>query len=98
MRKAPDGLSEYLQMLSPLIGDIRTERTTRGIIEGIMASGSLRMNQIALFSPYIQGAERGLETGTATGGRRDGKTVGADRGATGGGIAGGGCRAAGGSR
>lgn len=50
-----DGLSDYLEMLSPLIGDLRTGRTAQGIIEGIIAAESLRMNQIALFSPSVQG-------------------------------------------
>lgn len=49
-------LNEYLERLSPLIGDLRTKRTTQGIIEGIMAAGSLRMNQIALFSPSVRRA------------------------------------------
>lgn len=53
MTDAADGLSQYLQVLSPLIGDLRTQRTTQGIIEGIIASGSLRMNQIARFSPSV---------------------------------------------
>ena len=54
------GLSEYLEVLSPLLGDLRTKRTTHGIIEGIMAAGSLRMNQIALFSPSVRRASRRL--------------------------------------
>lgn len=60
MEVTTDGLREYLKVLSPLIGDLRTGRTARGIIEGIIASESLRMNQIALFSPSVQGGRRGL--------------------------------------
>ena len=55
-----DGLSKYLQVLAPLIGDLRTQRTTEGIIEGIMAAGSLRMNQIARFSPSVRRRKWGL--------------------------------------
>ncbi len=53
MTEETDGLGQYLQVLSPLFGDLRTQRTTQGIIEGIMAAGSLRMNQIARFSPSV---------------------------------------------
>ena len=60
MEVRTDGLSDYLEILSPLIGDLRTERTAQGIIEGIIAAESLRMNQIALFSPSVQGARRGV--------------------------------------
>lgn len=55
-----DGLSEYMEILEPLIGDERTGRTARGIIGGIYAAGSLRMNQIAAFSPSIERGIRGL--------------------------------------
>lgn len=48
-----NGLNEYLQVLSPLMGDLRTQQTAQGIIEGIVTAGSLRMNQIALFSPSV---------------------------------------------
>ncbi len=60
MERTVDGLSNYLQVLGPLIGDLRTGRTVKGIIEGIMASGSLRMNRIALFSLSVQRGSRGI--------------------------------------
>ena len=60
MEVTTDGLSDYLGILSPLLGDLRTERTTQGIIEGIIAAESLRMNQIALFSPSVQRGRRGV--------------------------------------
>lgn len=55
-----NGLSEYLRVLDPLIGDARTGHTARGIVEGIVAAGSLRMNQIASFSPSLRRGDRGL--------------------------------------
>ena len=60
MEESINGLSNYLQVLAPLIGDLRTGRTVQGIIEGIMATGSLRMNQIALFSPSVQRGNWGV--------------------------------------
>lgn len=55
MEETGSSLKEYLEILEPLIGDVRTGHTAYGIIEGIMAAGSLRMNQIALFSPSLSG-------------------------------------------
>jgi hypothetical protein len=46
-------LAEYLNVLAPLIGDRRTSRTVRGVIEGIIAAESLRCTQIAAFSPSV---------------------------------------------
>ena len=57
MEVTTDGLSDYLEILNPLIGDLRTGRTARGIIEGTIAAESLRMNQIALFPPQFKGKE-----------------------------------------
>lgn len=53
-------LSDYLEVLDPLIGDARTGHTAQGIVEGIVATGSLCMNQIASFSPSLRRAIRGL--------------------------------------
>jgi hypothetical protein len=46
-----DALTRYLEPLGALIGDRRTERTVRGVIEGIIGGESLRCSQIAAFSP-----------------------------------------------
>ena len=48
-----DDLGDYLERLKPWIGDLRTERTVRGVIEGILGSGTLRLSQIAAFSPLF---------------------------------------------
>lgn len=53
-------LSDYLEVLEPLIGDARTGHTAQGIVEGIVAAGSLCMNQIASFSPSLRRGKRGL--------------------------------------
>lgn len=50
-----DGLGEYLARLEPCIGDRRTKRTLRGVVEGMIVSGSLRCTQIAAFSPCLPG-------------------------------------------
>jgi hypothetical protein len=47
------GLSDYLNCLRALIGDERTVRTVRGVVEGIIASETLRCSQIVAFSPYV---------------------------------------------
>jgi hypothetical protein len=47
------GLSDYLSCLRALIGDERTVRTVRGVVEGIIASETLRCSQIVAFSPYV---------------------------------------------
>lgn len=60
MGATTNGLSNYLRVLDPLVGDMRTRRTVHGIIEGIIATGSLRMNQVALFSPTVPRASRSL--------------------------------------
>ncbi len=49
MGATTDGLTNYLRVLDPLASDMRTRRTAHGIIAGIIATGSLRMNQVALF-------------------------------------------------
>lgn len=52
---------EYLSAFDILIGDERTKRTFRGVIEGIIGGGSLRATVIARFSPImaaIKNAER----------------------------------------
>lgn len=48
-----DALREYLQCLEPLMGDRRTARTVRGVIEGIIAGETLRCSHIAAFSPSV---------------------------------------------
>ena len=48
-------LGEYLQCVGSAIGDRRTGRTVRGVIEGIIGGETLRCSQIAVFSPYVQG-------------------------------------------
>lgn len=48
-----DAVREYLKCLEPLIGDERTGRTVGGVIEGIIASETLRCSQIAAFSPSV---------------------------------------------
>lgn len=48
-----NSLATYLELLEPLIGDRRTACTVRGMVEGIIASQSLRCTQIAAFSPYV---------------------------------------------
>ncbi len=60
MEQANHGLSQYLQILEPLIGDQRTGETAKGIVGGILAGGSLCMNRIAAFSPWIQRAGRSV--------------------------------------
>lgn len=60
MKPARNGLSQYLQILDPLIGDRRTGETAKGIVGGILAGHSLCMNQIAAFSPWIQRAGRSV--------------------------------------
>ena len=51
METDSNALTTYLERLEPLIGDRRTGRTVRGIVAGIIGSGSLRCSQIAAFSP-----------------------------------------------
>jgi hypothetical protein len=46
-----DALTRYLEPFGILIGDRRTARTVRGVIDGIIGSESLRCSQIAAFSP-----------------------------------------------
>lgn len=46
-----NALGEYLRIMDPLIGDARTRRTLRGVVEGIIASESLVCARIARFSP-----------------------------------------------
>lgn len=46
-------LGEFLQCMGSLIGDRRTARTVRGVVEGIIGGETLRCSQIAAFSPYI---------------------------------------------
>ncbi len=46
-------LAAFMQLLEPLVGDKRTTNTVRGLVEGIIASQSLRCTQIAAFSPYV---------------------------------------------
>lgn len=53
MKIARDGLGEYLRCMRGLRGDKRTERTVRGVVEGIIASQTLRCSQIVAFSPYV---------------------------------------------
>ena len=48
-----NSLAAYMQVLEPLVGDKRTTNTIRGLVEGIIASQSLRCTQIAAFSPYV---------------------------------------------
>ena len=55
-----NGLSDYLEVLDPLIGDERTGHTALGIVEGIVAAESLCMNQIASFSPSARRGNRGV--------------------------------------
>lgn len=46
-------LEEFLQCMGSSIGDRRTARTVRGVVEGIIGGETLRCSQIAAFSPYI---------------------------------------------
>ena len=48
-------LEEYLQCMGSAIGDRRTARTVRGVVEGIIGGETLRCSRIAAFSPYVQG-------------------------------------------
>jgi hypothetical protein len=47
----------YLSGFDVLIGDERTRRTFRGVIEGIIGGESLRASVIARFSPGDGGGE-----------------------------------------
>lgn len=47
----------YLSGFDVLIGDERTRRTFRGVIEGIIGGESLRASVIARFSPGAGGGE-----------------------------------------
>jgi hypothetical protein len=44
-------LDQYAAVFDPLIGDRRTKRTFRGIVEGIIGAESLICSRIAAFSP-----------------------------------------------
>jgi hypothetical protein len=48
---------DYLDGFDVLIGDERTRRTFRGVIEGIIGGESLRASVIARFSPGDGGDE-----------------------------------------
>lgn len=61
----------YLSGFDVLIGDARTRRTFRGVIEGIIGGESLRASVIARFSPWVGGGEVRGETGEADGKRGD---------------------------
>ena len=50
-------VAAHLERLAPLIGDRRTARTVRGVVEGIIASQSPRCTQIAAFPPTFAGSE-----------------------------------------
>jgi hypothetical protein len=43
--------ADYLSGFDGLMGDERTRRTFRGVVEGIIAGESLRASVIARFSP-----------------------------------------------
>lgn len=47
----------YLSGFDVLIGDARTQRTFRGVVEGIVGGESLRASVIARFSPWDGGGE-----------------------------------------
>jgi len=61
----------YLSGFDVLMGDARTRRTFRGVIEGIIGGESLRASVIARFSPWVGGGEVRGETGEADGERGD---------------------------
>ncbi len=48
---------QYLEGYDGLIGDQRTGRTFRGVVEGIIAGESLRAARIARFSPWAIGGQ-----------------------------------------
>jgi hypothetical protein len=48
-----NALEEFLKCVGASIGDRRTARTIRGVVEGIIGGESLRCSQIAAFSPHI---------------------------------------------
>ena len=47
----------YLSGYDGLMGDVRTQRTFRGVIEGIIAGESLLAARIARFSPWAGGGQ-----------------------------------------
>ena len=44
-------LDEYLESFDPLIGDRRTGRLVRGVVQGILGAETLVCARIAAFSP-----------------------------------------------
>jgi len=64
-----DQSETYLSGFDVLIGDERTRRTFRGVIEGIIGGESLRASVIARFSPDDGGGEVWRETGETNGER-----------------------------
>lgn len=54
-------LGAYLSHYDGLIGDKRTKRTFRGIVEGIITSGSLVCQQIAVHTPELSGIKDGSQ-------------------------------------
>jgi hypothetical protein len=55
--QARAGCEAYLEAYEALIGDRRTGETFRGVVEGIIASGSLLAARIARFSPSAGGGQ-----------------------------------------
>jgi hypothetical protein len=51
------GCEEYLAAYSVLIGDQRSEKTFRGVVEGIIAGESVLAARIARFSPSAFGGQ-----------------------------------------
>ncbi len=51
------GCERYLGEYDVLMGDVRTQRTFREVIEGILAGESLLAARIARFSPWASGGQ-----------------------------------------
>lgn len=58
---------DYLDGFDVLMGDKRTRRTFRGVIEGIIGGESLRASVIARFSPGDGGGSTRREAGQTHG-------------------------------
>lgn len=61
------GCESYLGEYDVLMGDVRTQRTFRGVIEGIIAGETLLAARIARFSPSAGGGETCGAAGQAHG-------------------------------